>query len=223
MFPCIRTRKPSVVTAGSCAACSASLARARSFSRSARMSVIVPAGGFTHRSPRDPSTATMSPGEICSDTRPAPTTAGVLRARATMAVWLVDPPTSVTKAATRPVRASIAASAGERSWAMMIAPCGTSSSTSTTCPSRFRTTRSAMKSTSARRSRKYSSGISSKRCLIFRVTRRTAHSALICSAAMSLFTSSTSIGSRSISRCASRISAWSLPSLCSSRAFSSTS
>ena len=40
-------------------------------------------------------TATMSPGEICSETRPAPTTAGVLRARATMAVWLARPPISV--------------------------------------------------------------------------------------------------------------------------------
>src|SRR6516165_4018327 len=106
---------------------------------------------------------------------------------------------------------------------MMTARWGTSSSTSTTWPRRFRTTRSAMKSTSARRSRKYSSGISSKRCLIFRVTRRTAHSALICSAEMSLFTSSTSIGSRSMSRCASRMSAWSLPSLCSSRDFTSIS
>jgi len=115
MLPCIRTRNPSRQTAGSWALCIASRPRASIFSRSARMSVSVPAGGLTQSTPREPSTATMSPGEICSDTRPAPTTAGVLRARATMAVWLVEPPTSVTKAATRPVRASIAASAGERS------------------------------------------------------------------------------------------------------------
>ena len=91
-------------------------------------------------------------------------------------------------------------------------PSGTSTSSSTTWPIRLRTTRSATKSTSARRSRKYSSGMLSNRCLIFRATRRTAHSALMRSAPMSLFTSSTNIGSCSISRCASRMSAWSWPS-----------
>ncbi len=90
MFPCIRTRKPSVVTAGSCAPWSASRPRARSFSRSARMSFSASAGRVHPAGARaTPSTATTSPGEICSETRPAPTTAGVLRARATMAVWLV--------------------------------------------------------------------------------------------------------------------------------------
>ncbi len=86
--------------------------------------------------------------------RPTPTTAGTSRARATIAVWLVLVPASVTKAATFRSCSRSAVSAGERSCAMMTAPSGGGSCTSTTSPIRFLMMRSPTKSTSARRSLK---------------------------------------------------------------------
>ena len=50
--------------------------------------------------PRVPSTMIQSPRSASVVMRPTATTAGTSRARATMAVWLVLAPASVTKAAT---------------------------------------------------------------------------------------------------------------------------
>ena len=207
MFPTSSTRTPSVLTAGrsrvSSAATSLSCWRRRVSRKSASCSPV----GFTRINPRRPSSASWSPGLMLSLALPAPTTAGVSRARATIAVWLVCPPTSVMIPAIFVCRSSIAASAGERSCATITASAGISSSSSTIWPMRLRTRRSATYSTSERRSRKYSSGMLSNMCFSLRATRRTAHSALMRSSAMSFRTSSTSIGSLSIRRWASRIRA----------------
>ena len=73
---------------------------------------------------------------------PAPTTAGISSARATMAVWLVMPPASVTSPATLRSWKRMAVSAGERSRATTMEPGGGVSTTSTPWPSRFFTMRS---------------------------------------------------------------------------------
>ncbi|MNT32297.1 hypothetical protein D3C72_1681700 [compost metagenome] len=58
----------------------------------------------------------MSPSRTSSRTFPIATTAGTPMLRATIAVWEVGPPRSVTKAAKRPPRRR-SMSAGEISWA----------------------------------------------------------------------------------------------------------
>ena len=118
-----------------------------------------------------------SPRSASALMRPTPTTAGTSSARATMAVCEVLVPASVTKAATLRSCRSSTVSAGERSWAMMTAPSGGASCTSTASPIRFLMMRSPTYSTSERRSLKYSSATSANALLILRTARLTAHSA----------------------------------------------
>ena len=98
--------------------CSASRNRSRATSYSARS----PGVGLHHHHAaaavdRDPVAAPRERGDA-----PTPTTAGTSSARATMAVCEVFAPVSVTNAATFRSWRRSAVSAGERSWATMIAP-----------------------------------------------------------------------------------------------------
>jgi len=92
--------------------------------------------------PCAPSTITQSPRPAQVVMRETPTTAGISSARATMAVCEVRAPTSVAKAPTLLPWSRTAVSAGERSWATMIAPAGGVPSTSAARPSRFLMSRS---------------------------------------------------------------------------------
>ena len=64
---------------------------------SSRCSASCSASGLTITTPRVPSMMTMSPPLTSPVMLPSPTTAGMPIARATIAVWLVRPPTSVAK------------------------------------------------------------------------------------------------------------------------------
>ncbi len=71
--------------------------------------------------PRVPLTMISSSSSSRSRTWCRPTTAGIFRLRATIAVWLVGPPTSVTKPAMLWSRKPMV-SAGDRSWATTMVP-----------------------------------------------------------------------------------------------------
>ncbi len=136
--------------------------------------------------PASPSMISRSSWRTRSLATRAPTTAGMSMLRATMAVWLVLPPRSVTKPANT-LFLNCSMSAGDSS-------CATSTSTSTSPsartargaasgtggarPLRRRSTRSTTCSRSALRSRRYSSSISSNWRVSTSSWLTSAHSAL---------------------------------------------
>ena len=128
-----------------------------------------------------------------------PTTAGMPRERARIAVCDVRPPTSVTKPTTLE-RSICTVSAGDRSWATTMTCSSTSVRDSCVSPSRLRNNRSPIESISERRSRRYSSLILSKTRRNLRSTRFNAPSALIRSSRIRLIVSPISISSSRIIR-----------------------
>ncbi|OPZ27002.1 MAG: hypothetical protein BWZ01_01843 [Deltaproteobacteria bacterium ADurb.BinA179] len=164
--------------------------------------------------PDMPSRITLSPGLMSVDAFSSPTTAGISREWAMIEVWDVMPPTSVAKPRTFSLF-SIAVSAGERSWATM-----TLSSRRWNFfvffPMRFLRSRSPTKVVSATRLLIYSSPMDSKFLSISCKAILSAHSALMCSVAMSSLTLPVRDGSVSIIRWVSRMKECSLPTLWSS-------
>ncbi len=141
---------PSEVAPGPLDADSAALRAAASASSAARFSAL----GSTKTSPELPSIAISVP----SPSSPAPgsaTIAGTPSARARMALWLVGPPSSVTKPSTS-VGSSSAVSAGARSRAIRMYGSSLSGTPGIGTPSSRATIRFRTSSRSATRPARYS-------------------------------------------------------------------
>ena len=191
--------------------------RARSALSSAwrsRYSESTSESGLTTSSPRSPSTIRSSPSLMVWNAWCRPTIAGMASERATIAVCEVTPPTSVTKPP-KWWRLKRIMSAGERSCATTISFCSSDSAGSTRVwpPISAFSTRSTACCTSALRSRRYGSSISSKRSTSRSICCTSAHSALARRLRISSRGATASAESLRIMRCRSRnaSSSWGAP------------
>ena len=195
MFAARTIRAPSCVTAGrffsvlrrACETCQSSIRR--------RYSASVASSGLTITSPLAPSIASVSPSRTFPRSACIPTTAGRPSARARIAMWPVGPPAAVT--APKALRsASSEISEGVMSRAATMPDAARASS-----PARFASSRRAMSSMSAARSRRYSSWSAWNSAMRLPAARPTACSAETPSPSMDILIASTSVGSSSMSRC----------------------
>ena len=196
---------PSTVVAGVDLRRRRRLRSALSSACSARYSASTIGSGSTISRPRVPSTISVSPSLIIWRAWCRPTIAGMPSERATIAVCEVTPPTSVTKPPKWCFLNRIM-SAGERSCATTISFSSSDSAGSTSVwpPISAASTRSTACCTSALRSRRYGSSISSKRSTRRSISCTSAHSALARRLRISSRGACASAESLRIMRCRSR-------------------
>jgi len=205
MLAATSTATPSRVTAGwraaasrPCQAASSALWR----SCAARASAGLASSTI---SPLPPSTMISAPGRMRSKSSGAETTAGMPSARARMAVCAVGPPRRVQNARMRP-RSSWIVSAGVRSSARMIEATAGPALSSRFTPRSTACTRRSTSRTSAARAEIYSPGRAASSAAYCSSASWMAAPALLPVASAAWICSSSS-GSRSIMRCASKMAA----------------
>ncbi len=202
-LPRRETRTPSRVTQGSTRA--SARGRTRRSPWPARSAASSGSPGSMTTAPCDPSTASVAPAGMRVVASCRPTTAGIPKDRARIEVWWLGDPASVAMASTCS-QSSSAASEGVRSTATITKfPGRRASEGASVAPPRLSWMRPSTSSRSVVRSLRYSSLSPSKRSCRWSDTVRSAHSAFTSSSRMMRTAESSSSGSSSIRRWASKM------------------